>query len=159
MRLYALVTIFLFTLIFFSASTWFSLSDKSHYDPGVSCISNHTLIHSSFRMSARYYFTFSDGRGVVRVNGKATVGNKESIISRQVFFTYIKVGNEYTLISNQIEKMSNDHGEPGGAEQHFPSFFSVAGRQFSFTAHTDRYKNLVMLFGDVPVFYCVRGGM
>lgn len=37
---------------------------------------------------------------------------------------------------------------------HFPAFFAYKNKQLSMTIKQDSLNNYIMLFGEVPVFYC-----
>ncbi|ELV3390545.1 hypothetical protein SGI62_004472 [Enterobacter hormaechei] len=156
MKNITLAALFTLSALLFSAGAGFQLSAGNRSVTPLSCVSRHTLIHGSFSLTARYFFSFYNNRGVVRVNGAALRDGKLYPVSRQIFFNYTRVGDEYTLHSTYIEKLSADKGEQSSAEQHLPSFFSYRDRQFNFTLHQDRFRNAIIIFTEMPVFYCAR---
>lgn len=151
-----LKALFTISALLFAVGAGFQLFAGNKMVTPLSCVSRHTLIHGTFSLTARYFFSFYNNRGVVRVNGAALREGKIYPVSRQIFFTYTRAGDEYTLESTYIEKMSADKSELSGAEQHLPSFFSFRDRQFNFTIHQDRFRNAIIIFTEMPVFYCVR---
>lgn len=159
MRLkYTIITV---TLIIFLIIIGWNLSWRMGVNERItslSCISDQTLIHDNFTLAARYIFLFDKGKGSVRINGKTTLGDKTDTVSRQVFFSYSGVGDEYLLLSNQIEIFAADQSINTGIQKHLPSFFLEKDRQFAVTIHRDSFRNLIILFGDIPVFYCVAKG-
>lgn len=156
MKNITLAVLFTLSVLLFAAGAGFQLSAGNQSVTPLSCVSRHTLIHGTFSLTARYFFSFYNNRGVVRINGAALRDGKTYPVSRQIFFTYTRTGDEYTLESTYIEKMSADKGELSGAEQHLPSFFSFGERQFNFTLHQDRFRNAIIIFTEMPVFYCTR---
>jgi hypothetical protein len=156
MKISLLTGALILSALLFTAGTGIRLSGKMSQETPLSCISRHTLLHGGFSMTARYFFSFYEERGVVRINGTILRDRKIYPISRQIFFTYTHEEDEYTLKSTYIEKMSTDRGDASGAEKHLPSFFSAGNRKFNFTLHQDRYRNAIIIFTEVPVFYCAR---
>lgn len=132
------------------------LSYEDRSNKPLSCISSHTFVHDDFSMNARYFFSFYQKEGVVRIYGKIHRDGRDYPIGRQIFFSFTKTGDEYTLKSSQIEKMSQDQGKFADEGKHFPSFFLQKDRNFSFIIHRDRFNNPVLIYAGVPVFHCLR---
>lgn len=147
--------LFAVSAVVFFLSLWLYWDNRFWGDIS-QCTSHTTLVHGTLRVDARYDFAMSRGKGVIRINGNAIVDNKKLPISRQVQFIYSHIGDTYTLENTQSEIMSNDKGNLVNIQEHFPSFFSVAGRRLTIVMQLDRYKNYIMYFGNVPVFYCVK---
>ena len=156
MKKIIVAALFTISALFFVAGASFHYYDGNKTVLPLSCVSQHTLIHGAFVMKARYFFSFYNNRGVVRVNGAVFRDGKTYPVSRQIFFNYTRDGDEYTINSTYIEKMSADKGEMSGAELHLPSFFSSRDRQFNFTLHQDRFRNAIIIFTEMPIFYCAR---
>jgi len=156
MKTFTLTVLFVISALLFAAGAGMKLIYDSREVLPLSCVSRHTLNHGSFSMTARYFFSLDKDRGVLRINGTILSEGKTYPVNRQVFFAYTRTGDEYTLNSTYIEKMSTDKGDVSGAEQHLPSFFTFRDRQFNFILHQDKFRNAIIIFTEVPVFYCAR---
>ncbi|EDP8577938.1 TPA: hypothetical protein PP061_003905 [Salmonella bongori] len=77
-------------------------------------------------------------------------------MSRQIFFTYTHQGDDFVLLSQQVQMMNNGDTTIANSEfnSHFPAFFSQEEKQLAMAIRLDRSGNFVMYFANVPVFYC-----
>ncbi|ELC6355184.1 hypothetical protein Q8V91_004495 [Enterobacter hormaechei] len=125
-------------------------------DPYISCLAVQSTAHGDFLMQGKFDFLFQNGKGRIRINGKTTDTAKDSIVSRQIFFTYTRHGSDYVLKSHQVQLINNGDTTiaNGDFNRHFPAFFSQDEKQLAIAIHRDRSGNVVMYFADVPVFYC-----
>lgn len=159
MKVYLLSALFSFTSVTLAASIWTSLNEKDKVINNISCASNHEFYYGQLLMDARYYFSFAQGKGVIRINGRVKSNDKEYPVSRDISYSYFRTGDDYTMTSTQVEDFSDDKNIQQDMFNRLPSFFSVAGRQFSFTLKYDRFKNPVFFYNNLPVFYCVRNSI
>ncbi|AGR61923.1 hypothetical protein AHS86_23830 [Salmonella enterica subsp. enterica] len=146
---------FISTIIFLSMAV-FAAYSKMSKDHHILCLANQSTIHGDFLMQGEFDFLFQKGRGRVRINGSTDVGEKENIVSRQIFFTYTHQGDDFVLLSQQVQMMNNGDTTIANSEfnSHFPAFFSQEEKQLAMAIRLDRSGNFVMYFANVPVFYC-----
>ncbi|EPE1853276.1 hypothetical protein [Cronobacter dublinensis] len=122
----------------------------------ISCLAVQSTKHGDFLMQGKYDFLFQYGKGRVRINGSTAVNVKKKIVSRQIFFTYTRYGDDFVLKSQQVQLMNNGDTTIANDDfnRHFPAFFSQEDKQLAMAIHQDRSGSFVMYFADVPVFYC-----
>ncbi|ECF7068837.1 hypothetical protein ABDS71_004318 [Salmonella enterica] len=146
---------FISTIIFLSMAV-FAAYSKMSKDHHILCLANQSTIHGDFLMQGEFDFLFQKGRGRVRINGSTDVGEKENIVSRQIFFTYTRQSDDFVLLSQQVQMMNNGDTTIANSEfnSHFPAFFSQEEKQLAMAIRLDRSGNFVMYFANVPVFYC-----
>ncbi|MFH7907861.1 hypothetical protein ACKU08_000640 [Enterobacter cloacae] len=129
---------------------------KTKTDPYISCLAVQSTAHGDNLMQGKFDFLFQNGKGRIRINGKMTVTAKDSIISRQIFFTYTRHDSDYVLKSYQVQMMNNGDSTIVNRDfnHHFPAFFSQEDKQLAMAIRQDRSGNHVMYFAEVPVFFC-----
>ncbi|MBJ3815842.1 hypothetical protein F9C28_13090 [Shimwellia pseudoproteus] len=121
----------------------------------VYCSSESRFVQGTLSVSARYIVLFNHGSGMFSINGVASDGAQQQMISRQVHFIYRHSGEGFTLESTQIERLHENIPESHPVTELLPSFFSTGGRFLTLAMDRDQYDNRLLTFGDLPVFYCV----
>lgn len=103
MKNITLAVLFTLSALLFAAGTGFQLSAGNRTVTPLSCVSWHTLIHGTFTLTARYFFSFYNNRGVVRING-AVLRDEKPIPSAGRYFLPIPVPAMNTLWKAPILK-------------------------------------------------------
>lgn len=147
---------FFISILILSSMAGFIAWRNMKTDPYISCLAVQSTAHGDFLMQGKFDFLFQNGKGRIRINGKTTDTAKDSIVSRQIFFTYTRHGSDYVLKSHQVQLINNGDTTiaNGDFNRHYPAFFSQEEKQLAIAIHQDRSGNVVMYFADVPVFYC-----
>lgn len=150
-----LACIVVLTLILSITIYVFILHKKSRpRSEAISCQSQHTLIHSDFKLHANYAFTFGENQGELNISGTITDGKKHVQISRSIYFSYTQMNNNYILQSQHIEHLSADNSQNSDINHHFPSFFYEPGKSITFKIMNDNHNNKIIYLYNMPVYYC-----
>lgn len=148
--------LFIISAVIFISMVVFAAYHNVNTDRHISCLAVQSTKHGDFLMQGKYDFLFQDGKGRVRINGSTAVNAKEKIVSRQIFFTYTRHGDDFVLKSQQVQLMNNGDTTIANSDfnSHFPAFFSQEDKQLAMAIRQDQARSFVMYFADVPVFYC-----
>ena len=146
--------LFFISMVIFISMAVFAAYSRMNTDRHISCLATQSTKHGDFLMQGKFDFLFQNGKGRVRINGSTAVAAKKNVVSRQIFFTYTRLDDDFVLLSQQVQTMNNGTIENSDFNNHFPAFFSQAEKRLAMAIRQDRSGNFVMYFADVPVFYC-----
>ncbi len=121
-----------------------------------SCEGFGVLYHGDLSIRTSYKVLMKNGTGSFTLNGVTSVNDNDYPLSRQVYFSYVKQGDLYLMKSIEVTKSGFDHGSEGGADNHYPAFFSEGNRSLTLKITSDGKNNRIFFIGGVPFLYCSR---
>ncbi|WP_072094175.1 hypothetical protein [Trabulsiella odontotermitis] len=121
------------------------------------CSSKMVIIDGEARLNLSLTFMLEDksNKGIVNVEGTSFINNKiESIIDRNVEFSYIKTENGYNFTSTKIVPLKGETISPEMAMLKLPLIYASKGGELNYTLLFFPGKGVLFTLGKIPRFFC-----
>ncbi|MCT4701678.1 hypothetical protein MUA02_07275 [Enterobacteriaceae bacterium H20N1] len=148
-----LIALSVFLVMAFFSVSFLDLLPEAFED----CKSNLSLSGSNAVINSHMVFHFYNGKGSAEIRGFYTTGeNKNQVLSRDIFFDYIKQKNKYVLTNSGIESRDNDQNIRNDIDKIMPAFFLKPDAMLILNRTKSGNGEKIFSWSGLPVLYCLR---
>lgn len=117
------------------------------------CTGDIYVSTNDYQFDGNMLYFIEDAKGYVKLTGLLNTNGEVKNVSRIIYFKYKKSGNQFMMISNQIERTRTDNVDDIELEKSFPAFYVYTGKYFS--VRIDPTTNAKIFYtSKLPSLFC-----
>lgn len=145
------------SMLFFCYNLAYFLYDFFHQDnTAISCTAFNKMTHNDISLNSKNTVSMRKGIGAWDIIGTVHQGGNNFIVNRQIHFEYVRLNSTFILNNVNTEYLSDDDSKFSSINLYLPPFFNQPKGKLTLEIAHDHFKNTIMYYGGVPVFYCIK---